>query len=128
MVAHGLRGPFFEHRYTHNGLGFNSLYDNCVATHRNLTKPDPQKGRVNRWAEHFHSYDRLTPVNTKLFMEVGGWDTMIPFYMIRKCKLVVFYDLLDDLRTMRHICEGFSQVCSLTAFISQKTHTDLAAG
>ena len=68
---------------------FNSLYDNCVATLRNLTSPDPETGKVSPWAQHFHSYDRLALVNTNVFIELGGWDTMIPFYMVREFQLFI---------------------------------------
>ncbi|KAE9365820.1 hypothetical protein N431DRAFT_487725 [Stipitochalara longipes BDJ] len=64
----------------HNYASFRSLYTNCVAELRNTTLPDPQTGRVARWAMRFFSYDRLALVNVAAFVEVGGWDTLIPFY------------------------------------------------
>ena len=55
---------------------FKSVYDNCVAALREvLATPDL------RWAMRFFSYDRLALVNVSSFREIGGWDTMIPFYM-----------------------------------------------
>jgi hypothetical protein len=65
----------------HDYSDFKSLYKNCVDNLRNTTHPDPQTGKVTRWAQRFFSYDRLALVNAAAFIEVGGWDTLIPFYM-----------------------------------------------
>lgn len=65
----------------HDYSDFKSLYKNCVDNLRNTTLPDPQTGVVPRWAQRFFSYDRLALVNVAAFVEVGGWDTLIPFYM-----------------------------------------------
>jgi hypothetical protein len=65
----------------HDYSDFKSLYMNCVDNLRNITHPDPQTGKVPRWAQRFFSYDRLALVNVAAFVEVGGWDTLIPFYM-----------------------------------------------
>jgi hypothetical protein len=64
----------------HDYSDFLSLYGNCVNELRNTTLPNPQTGKVNRWAMRFFSYDRLALVNVAAFVEVGGWDTLIPFY------------------------------------------------
>lgn len=56
--------------------GFRSLYIYCLEALREVLKtPDL------RWAMRFFSYDRLALVNVSSFREIGGWDTMIPFYM-----------------------------------------------
>ncbi len=65
---------------SHNYSDFPSVYKNCVAELRNTITPDPQTGKVRRWAMRFFSYDRLALVNVAAFVEVGGWDTLIPFY------------------------------------------------
>jgi len=55
---------------------FKSVYNHCVDALREvLATPDL------RWAMRFFSYDRLALVNVSSFREIGGWDTMIPFYM-----------------------------------------------
>ncbi|KAK2629848.1 hypothetical protein QTJ16_000668 [Diplocarpon rosae] len=65
----------------HDYSDFTSLYANCVSALREATTPTPQTGDPIRWAMRFFSYDRLALVNVAAFVEVGGWDTMIPFYM-----------------------------------------------
>ena len=89
-----------------NYSDFSSLYKNCVATLRNLTSPDPETGEVGRWAVHFHSYDRLALVNTKAYIEVGGWDTMIPFYMVRGSKLLFCLSSDPKYAPFAALCEG----------------------
>ena len=49
---------------------FKSLYTRCVEALRKVE---------GRWAMRFFSYDRLALVNVNSFLEIGGWDTMIPF-------------------------------------------------
>jgi hypothetical protein len=49
---------------------FKSIYTRCVEALREVG---------GRWAMRFFSYDRLALVNVDAFIEVGGWDTMIPF-------------------------------------------------
>jgi hypothetical protein len=52
-----------------------SLYDRAVAVLQYLSRPD-----VPKWANHFFAYDHLTLVNRDAILDVGGWDTHIPFY------------------------------------------------
>ena len=55
---------------------YKSLYLRVVdVLERNLS---PEWGR---WGLQFFAYDRLALVNRTAYEEVGGWDTMIPFYM-----------------------------------------------
>jgi hypothetical protein len=55
---------------------FRSLYQNCLfALRKTLGLP-----KSERWAMRFFSYDRLALVNVQTFIDVGGWDTLIPFY------------------------------------------------
>lgn len=35
---------------------------------------------VPKWANHFLDYDRLTLVHRDAILDVGGWDTHIPYY------------------------------------------------
>ncbi|RDL40792.1 uncharacterized protein BP5553_00771 [Venustampulla echinocandica] len=60
-----------------------SLYENCIDTlRRALALPaDSETGSPARWGMRFFSYDRLALVNVAAFVDIGAWDTMIPFYM-----------------------------------------------
>jgi len=60
---------------------FKSIYENCVDALHEATAPDPETGKQDRWAMRFFSYDRLALVNVAAFVEVRGWDALIPFYM-----------------------------------------------
>lgn len=53
-----------------------SLYSRAVDALRRTTKPD-----YGSLATLWFAYDKLALVRTKAFVEVGGWDTLIPFYM-----------------------------------------------
>lgn len=64
----------------HDYSDFTSLYGNCVNMLRKTLERDAQ-GHKRRWAQRFFSYDRLALVNVEAFLEVGAWDTLIPFYM-----------------------------------------------
>ncbi|RFU24089.1 hypothetical protein B7463_g12245, partial [Scytalidium lignicola] len=56
---------------------FSSIYTHCVNELRNVTHPSSN----SKWGLRFFSYDRLALINVKAFMDVGGWDTLIPFYL-----------------------------------------------
>lgn len=64
----------------HDYSDYTSIYGNCLKALRDVTKPVPETGKPTRWAMRFFSYDRLALVNVAAFVEIGGWDTMIPFY------------------------------------------------
>lgn len=66
---------------SHDHSYFKSIYENCVDALHEATTPDPETGKQDRWAMRFFSYDRVALVNVAAFIEVGGWDTLIPFYM-----------------------------------------------
>ena len=53
-----------------------SLYDRAVGVLQYLRHPG-----VPRWANHFFAYDHLTLVRRDAILDVGGWDTHIPFYV-----------------------------------------------
>ena len=56
---------------------YKSLYMRAVETVREASKPDYKD---NPWAIQFFSYDWLAAVNTKAFVEVGGWDSFVSYY------------------------------------------------
>lgn len=55
---------------------YRSLYMRAVDALRETV--DPAWGPL---ATRWFAYDRLALVRTQAFVDVGGWDTMIPFYM-----------------------------------------------
>ncbi|KAL9127966.1 MAG: hypothetical protein Q9217_003257 [Psora testacea] len=60
----------------YEGPPYKSLYTRAVEALEETL--DPSWGPL---ATLWFAYDRLALVRTKAFMDVGGWDTMIPFYM-----------------------------------------------
>lgn len=59
-----------------------SAYSRAVEVMRESM--DPKYGKEPGFgplAARWFSYDRLSLVRTQSFVDVGGWDTMIPFYM-----------------------------------------------
>ncbi|PVH79663.1 hypothetical protein DL98DRAFT_560650 [Cadophora sp. DSE1049] len=60
---------------------FKSLYMNCVHALREATKKDDGSSEDKRWAIRFFNYDKLALVNVAGFVEIGAWDTQIPYYM-----------------------------------------------
>ena len=56
---------------------YKSLYMRAVETVREASKPDYKD---TPWAIQFFSYDWLAAVNTKAFVEVGGWDSFVSYY------------------------------------------------
>ena len=80
-----------------NSKQYETLYMRTVKElRRNL---DPAHGR---WAIKFFAYDRLALINRAAFEDVGGWDTMIPYYGT-DCdmheRLVMAEYRLDDAKT-----------------------------
>jgi len=55
---------------------YHSLYMKAVHAIRDTRAPD-----YGRWAQNLFAYDRLALVNTAAYVEVGGWDTQIPYYI-----------------------------------------------
>lgn len=55
--------------------GYKSLYTLCLEELNRTSKGD------SRWALRFFAYDHLTLQNPRALEDVGGWDTMIPYYM-----------------------------------------------
>ncbi|KAI2617313.1 hypothetical protein GGS26DRAFT_408978 [Hypomontagnella submonticulosa] len=55
--------------------GYKSLYILCLEElNRTLATDD-------RWGLRFFAYDHLTLQNPKAMEDIGGWDTLIPYYM-----------------------------------------------
>lgn len=55
--------------------GYKTLYELSLAQMSRAMRSG------ERWAVRFFAYDHLTLVNRKAYEEVGGWDTLIPYYM-----------------------------------------------
>lgn len=55
---------------------YESLYMRAVNVMRATLRPE-----YGPLAARWFAYDRLSLVRTKAFVDVGGWDTVIPFYM-----------------------------------------------
>ncbi len=55
---------------------FVSLYMGAIEALRKTKEPDYPK-----WAQVLFAYDRLALVNTESYVDVGGWDNQIPYYM-----------------------------------------------
>lgn len=52
-----------------------TIYERAIGLMRYLNEPE-----MPEWATHFFAYDHLTLVNRDAYLEVGAWDTHIPFY------------------------------------------------
>ena len=46
----------------------------------NHIQADAAGGKPWRWGLKFYNFDRLALVNVAATRDVGGWDTLIPFY------------------------------------------------
>ncbi|KAL8710388.1 MAG: hypothetical protein Q9220_004989 [cf. Caloplaca sp. 1 TL-2023] len=95
--------------------GYESLYLRAVAVMRETMRPD-----YGDLAARWFFYDRLSLVRTKSFVDVGGWDTLVPFYktdcdmherlwmkgfVIEDAKAGLIYDVaaaVDDLAMFYH--------------------------
>ncbi|KAK5662656.1 hypothetical protein OQA88_8572 [Cercophora sp. LCS_1] len=55
--------------------GFQSLYALALRALREARRDDP------RWGLRFFAYDHLALVNPVAYEDVGGWDTLIPYYI-----------------------------------------------
>ncbi|KAI1506677.1 hypothetical protein F5X99DRAFT_12302 [Biscogniauxia marginata] len=62
-----------DHDWDHDPYA--TIYERCVGLMRYLNGPD-----MPPWATHFFAYDHLTLVNRDAHLEVGAWDTQIPYY------------------------------------------------
>ncbi|KAK0724980.1 hypothetical protein B0H67DRAFT_482246 [Lasiosphaeris hirsuta] len=60
-------------RYTEEG--YKSLYTLALEALRDARKNDA------RWGVRFFAYDHLALVNPVAYEDVGGWDTLIPYYI-----------------------------------------------
>ncbi|KAI0376418.1 hypothetical protein F5Y04DRAFT_211782 [Hypomontagnella monticulosa] len=55
--------------------GYKSLYMLCLEELNRTLATD------SRWGLRFFAYDHLTLQNPKAMEDIGGWDTLIPYYM-----------------------------------------------
>ncbi|OTA94256.1 hypothetical protein M434DRAFT_384236 [Hypoxylon sp. CO27-5] len=55
--------------------GYKSLYTLCLEELNRTLATD------ERWGTRFFAYDHLTLQNPKALEDIGGWDTLIPYYM-----------------------------------------------
>jgi hypothetical protein len=75
VVAFSFEKEFRPHTDGFNDISNYSLYTRAVAILRYLRQP-----AIPKWAHHFFAYDHLTLVHRDAILDVGGWDTHIPFY------------------------------------------------
>jgi hypothetical protein len=54
---------------------YKSVYELCLTELQSVLASD------ERWAHRFFAFDHLALVNREAYEEVGGWDTLIPYYM-----------------------------------------------
>ena len=59
----------------YNDPDYQPLYALALRALHDARRNDP------RWATRFFSYDHLTAVNPLAYEDVGGWDTLIPYYI-----------------------------------------------
>ncbi|KAI1819062.1 hypothetical protein F4861DRAFT_189723 [Xylaria intraflava] len=62
-----------DHDWDHDP--FATLYERSIGLMRYLNGPE-----MPPWATHFFSYDQFALVNRDAYLDVGGWDTHIPFH------------------------------------------------
>ncbi|KAI0533496.1 hypothetical protein GGR58DRAFT_110049 [Xylaria digitata] len=62
-----------DHDWDHDP--FATLYERSIGLMRYLNGPD-----MPPWATHFFAYDLFTLVNRDAYLDVGAWDTHIPYY------------------------------------------------
>lgn len=92
---------------------YRSLYQRAVEVLKETTSP-----AFGKWGIRFFAYDRLALVNVEAYLDVGGWDTFIPFYgtdcdmherlamrgwVMKDAYIGFIYDMglvLDDLRVL----------------------------
>ncbi|KAK0609982.1 hypothetical protein B0T17DRAFT_629600 [Bombardia bombarda] len=55
--------------------GYKALYELAVTALAEARRSDP------RWGLRFFAYDHLALVNPVAYEDVGGWDTLIPYYI-----------------------------------------------
>ncbi|KAL8785392.1 MAG: hypothetical protein Q9213_003398 [Squamulea squamosa] len=65
-----------DEEYEEEGQPYQSLYMRAINVMRQTMQPD-----YGLLAARWFAYDRLTLVRTQAYVDVGGWDTLIPFYM-----------------------------------------------
>ena len=61
--------------------GYKSLYELCLTALNDTLSAVADGGAAARWGARFFAYDHLALVNPRAYEDVGGWDTLIPYYM-----------------------------------------------
>lgn len=59
----------------YNEPGYKTVYELCCSALQETARDDP------RWGLRFFAYDHLALVNPAAYEDVGGWDTLIPYYL-----------------------------------------------
>ena len=59
----------------YNEEGYKTIYERCLETLKDARDND------DHWGLRFFAYDHLALVNPLAYEDVGGWDTMIPYYI-----------------------------------------------
>ncbi|KAI0200545.1 hypothetical protein F4808DRAFT_154445 [Astrocystis sublimbata] len=62
-----------DHDWDHDP--FATLYERSIGLMRYLNGPE-----MPPWATHYFAYDLFTLINRDAYLDVGAWDTHIPFY------------------------------------------------
>ena len=65
-----------DEEYEEEELGYRSLYRRAITVMKETMRPD-----YGPLAARWFAYDRLTLVRTKAYVDAGGWDNLIPYYM-----------------------------------------------
>ena len=81
-VERQLKGYFWSHMdvislsdETHSG----SVYSRALDTYHEYFSPNPPNSA--KWAAIWFAYDRLVLVDTASYLDLGGWDTFIGYYL-----------------------------------------------
>lgn len=77
----------------YNETGYKTVYELCCHW------LDDARQNDNHWAVRFFAYDHLTLVNPRAYEDIGGWDTLIPYYLtdcdMHSRLLMANYSMLD---------------------------------
>ncbi|KAL1892590.1 hypothetical protein Sste5346_006875 [Sporothrix stenoceras] len=73
----GMEGvtPSYKEAGVTGGSGYKSVYELCCQALQGTILDDPH------WGLRFFAYDHLALVNPAAYEDVGGWDTLIPYYL-----------------------------------------------
>lgn len=60
---------------------YKTIYELCVSTLAEARKKEDGIDGRPRWGLRFFAYDHLALVNPAAYEDIGGWDTLIPYYI-----------------------------------------------